>query len=408
MDIIEGLPLSSKYNCILVVVDLFTKYAHFIPLRHPFTAATVAQVFLDNIYRLHGLPLSMISDRDRIFTSRFWSELFKLAGVQLCCSTAYHPQSDGQSERLNQCLETYLRCFVHACPAKWSKWLATAEFWYNSSEHSAIGRSPFEALYGYSPRLLAVPPIVETTPASELLGWSSDRSWMDELIQSHLYRAKHRMKKQADLHRSERSFAVGDSVYLKLQPYVQTSLAPRSHQKLAFRFFGPFRITDRIGTVAYRLDLPPHSAIHPVFHVSQLKLVVGAGHQVTPTLPSDFALRLTPEQVLQTRSVVRGSHAVQQVLIKWNNLPSSLATWEDYEALRQEFPRATAWGQAATKGGGDVNSSVPAPLTEYSEDEVAAAVARPATASTDDSNSRPRKARPRKASTRFTGAEWTQ
>jgi hypothetical protein len=81
MDFIEGLPLSSRYNCILVVVDMFTKYGHFIPLRHPFTAATVAQVFLDNIYHLHGLPLSMISDRDWIFTSCFWSELFKLAGV---------------------------------------------------------------------------------------------------------------------------------------------------------------------------------------------------------------------------------------------------------------------------------------------------------------------------------------
>lgn len=104
------------------------------------------------------MPLSIISDRDRVFTSQFWSTLFKMAGVQLCRSTAYHPQSNGQTERLNQCLETYLRCFVHACPAKWKKWFATAKFWYNTSDHSAIGRSPFEAVYGYPPRLLAVPP----------------------------------------------------------------------------------------------------------------------------------------------------------------------------------------------------------------------------------------------------------
>ena len=126
-------------NHILVVVDLFTKYGHFVPLRHPSTAPMVAKVFMDVIYRLHGLPLSIVSDRDRIFTSRFWSKLFKLAGVQLYRSTAYHPQYDGPIERLNQCLETYLRCFVHACPSKWSQWLASAEFWYNTSQHSATG-----------------------------------------------------------------------------------------------------------------------------------------------------------------------------------------------------------------------------------------------------------------------------
>lgn len=142
LDFIEGLPTSQSYNCILVVVDLLTKYGHFIPLRHPFTAAGVAKAFFANVYRHHGLPHSIISDRDRIFTSHFWSELFQLANVKLCRSTAYHPQSDGQTERLNQCLETYLRCFVHATPTKWSKWLTSAEFWYNTSSHSAIGRSP--------------------------------------------------------------------------------------------------------------------------------------------------------------------------------------------------------------------------------------------------------------------------
>jgi len=119
-----------------------------------------------------------------------------------------------------------------------------------------------------------------TAVHSEVEAWTSDHQWMDQLLQQDLFRAKHRMKKQADQHRSEHSFAVGDLVYLKLQLYVQTSLAPRSHQKLAFCFFGPFRITARIGSVAYRLDLPAHSSIHLVFHVSQLKKAIGATHQV--------------------------------------------------------------------------------------------------------------------------------
>jgi hypothetical protein len=160
------------------------------------------------------------------------------------------------------------------------------------------------------------------------------------------------MKKQADQQRSKRSFEVGDLVFLKLQPYVQTSLAPRAHQKLALKFFGPYRILSRVGSVAYKLELPAHSFIHPVFHVSQLKKAVGAGHQVTPVLSHDFAIKLAPEQVLDTRVVARGSNQVKQVFIKWNNLPITLATWEDYDAIREEFPRATAWGQAVLQGGG--------------------------------------------------------
>lgn len=146
LDFVEGLPVSSNANCILVVVDYFTKYAHFIPLLHPFTAASVAKVFMQQVYRLHGMPKAIVSDRDRIFTSLFWKELFSLADVQLRMSSSYHPQSDGQTERLNQTMETFLRCFVNACPSRWIHWIHLAEFWYNTCDHSAIGRSPFEAL----------------------------------------------------------------------------------------------------------------------------------------------------------------------------------------------------------------------------------------------------------------------
>lgn len=129
MDFIDGLPQSGKANCILVVVDKFTRYAHFLPLQHPFTAARVARAYLDNVYKLHGLSKGIISDRDPVFTSKFWRELFASIGTELKMSTPYHPQTDGQSERVNQCLEIYLRCFIHACPNHWSQFLSLAEFW---------------------------------------------------------------------------------------------------------------------------------------------------------------------------------------------------------------------------------------------------------------------------------------
>lgn len=112
MDFVERLPLSEGYDVILVVVDRFTKYAHFLPLRHPYSAPLVARVFVDNIVKLHGMPHSITSDRDKIFTSNFWKQLFQSLGTKLQYTTAYHPQTNGQSERVNQCLEMFLRCMI--------------------------------------------------------------------------------------------------------------------------------------------------------------------------------------------------------------------------------------------------------------------------------------------------------
>lgn len=148
MDFVEGLSKSEGYDTIMVVVDRFTKFAHFVPLRHPFTATQVAKVFWDNIVKLHGIPSSIVSDRDKVFTSVLWRELLSGAGTKLLYSMAYHPQTDGQSERVNQCMEMYLRCTVHDTPHQWRRWLPSAEFWYNSSFHSSLGCSPFKAPYG--------------------------------------------------------------------------------------------------------------------------------------------------------------------------------------------------------------------------------------------------------------------
>ena len=181
MDFVEGLPPSGAANAILVVVDKFSKFAHFIALKHPFTAKTVAQLFLDHIYRLHGLPTSIISDRDKIFTSQFWQALFKAAGTSLRLSSSYHPQTDGQTERVNQCLETFLRCFAHSCPSQCHRWLSLAEYWYNTSFHSALGKSPFEVLYGFPPRHMGLD-VDSVPPVPDLASWLAGRRHMQELV----------------------------------------------------------------------------------------------------------------------------------------------------------------------------------------------------------------------------------
>jgi len=180
---------------------------------------------------------------------------------------------------------------------------------------------------------------------------------MQQLVQQHLLRAQRKMKFQADKKRSFRSFNVGDSVYVKLQPYVQTSLANRSSNKLSFRFFGPFTVMAKIGDVAYQLQLPEDCLIHLVFHVSQLKQAVAPNVVVGQDLLDPSLHFQVPQAVLDRRLHLQNNSPVPQVLVQWSNLPPELSTWEDEEALKQEFPRAPAWGQAVAKGGRDVTDA---------------------------------------------------
>jgi hypothetical protein len=161
MDFIEGLPKVGGKSVILTVVDRFSKYAHFIALGHPYTAASVARAFFDGIVRLHGFPSSIVCDRDPVFTGHVWRDLFRMAGVQLRFSTAFHPQTDGQSEVVNKVIAMYLRCVTGDRPRAWVDWLAWAEYCYNTSYHSALRATPFEVVYGRPP-----PPILPVDPAT--------------------------------------------------------------------------------------------------------------------------------------------------------------------------------------------------------------------------------------------------
>jgi transposase InsO family protein len=353
MDFVEGLPLSEGADVILVVVDRFTKVAHFLPLRHPYTAPQVARVFIDGIVKLHGMPKTITSDRDTIFTSHFWKQLFKALGTKLNYTTAYHPQTDGQSERVNQCLEMFLRCMVQEDPKQWRRWLPLAEFWYNTTVHTSIGCSPFKALYGHEPNLGAMPDLDSTTDQT-VTGVIEERAHQVELIKQHLAVAQNRMKLFADRNRTEKSFEVGDKVLLKLQPYAQATVINRPFPKLAYKFFGPYKILGKVGQVSYRLELPEGTKVHNVFHVSQLKEFHPDYTPVFSELPKLPLLDSTdtyPEKILDHRLVKKGNAALPEMLIKWKNLPEDAATWEDWNTLKSRFPEVLAWGQASVHEG---------------------------------------------------------
>jgi hypothetical protein len=151
MDFITGLPKSGNKSVIMVVVDRLSKYAHFYALQNPFMTSTVAQLFMDQVFKLHGMPHSIVSDHGLTFNINFWQELFKLQGTQLHLNTYYHPQTDGQTEFVNKCLETYLRCFASERQNQWAQWLPLVGWWYNTSYHTATCMTPFEAVYGQNP-----------------------------------------------------------------------------------------------------------------------------------------------------------------------------------------------------------------------------------------------------------------
>lgn len=189
--------------------------------------------------------------------------------------------------------------------------------------------------------------------------WLNERSLIIASVRQHLLHMQQRMKHQADKNRTERTFVVGTEVFLRLQPYIQSSVVKRASHKLSFKFFGPYRILERVGQVAYRLDLPASSRVHPVFHVSQLKQCIGPAQHVSPLLPNPDAVFQIPVCVLQRRVRQLGVRTIPQVLVQWSGSTEQQATWEDLESLRHQFPFAPAWGQAGSQEEGIVSDPTP-------------------------------------------------
>jgi ribosomal protein L21E len=242
-----------------------------------------------------------------------------------------------------------------------------------------LGKSPFEVLYGYKPKHFSIQDGT-TVNTPDLEQWLKDKDDMTKLIQQQLLRAQQRMKSQADKKRVERSFDVGDEVFMKLQPYVQTSIARRSNQKLSYKYFGPYKIIQKVGAVAYKLQLPPESHIHPVVHVSLLKKAIPSDAIAQPDLPEacvSMEASIEPLYILDTKTIDTGSSPTVLVQVQWSSLPDSWLTWENKDRLLQDYPAAPAWGQAGFIGEGNVTPPATGPLTPATRRHTEAHVAEP-------------------------------
>ena len=241
MDFIEALPRSDGFDTIWVIVDCLSKYSHFVPLRHPFNAKCLARLFVKEIIRLHGIPKSIVSDRSNIFMGTFWKEIHKLQGTKLNFTSAYHLESDGQSEVVNKRLGNYLRCFSSTKPASWHSWLPWAEFCYNTSYHVSTRTTPFHIVYGRDPPALCRygnPKL----PVDDIDCYLQERDHVLTLLKEQQSNAQHNMKATKDSKRRDFVFSVGDTVYLKLRPYRMRTLSKKYNEKLAPKYFGPYTI----------------------------------------------------------------------------------------------------------------------------------------------------------------------
>lgn len=330
MDFIVELPASNNFNSILVVVDRLTKMAHFIPCTSSISAPETANLFLSNVFRLHGMPKDIVSDRGPQFVSQFWKHFFKLMQVNINLSSAYHPQSDGQTERVNQVLEQYLRCFINYQQDNWVDLLPLAEFSYNNSVHSSTGQTPFFANYGFHPEFEPTPIMDSQVPAAQNRGALLLQA-RNQLIQ-HLAEAQQSYKEYADRHRKTHpDLQPGDKVWI-LKHNIKTK---RPSNKLDHRRLGPFKVIKQVNPVAYELDLPETLKIHPVFHVSLLE---PSKPQSIPgrVLPPPPQIELEGQEEYEVTQILdsRFHHGQLQYLVDWKGYGPSDQTWQTKDQVK--------------------------------------------------------------------------
>ena len=340
-DAVTGLPKTKRGNdAIQVYVERLCKLKHFGPGKSTDGAKELAESFAHHVARLHGMPLSVVSDRDPRFTAHYYAELSTLLGIKLRMSTARHPQSDGQSEKEIQTLITSLRAFCNEHQDDWDDYLDMLELGFNTTKHASTGRSPYELLYGFNPRTpidVAVAPFLPKVPAAidraarikNAISFARDR----------LLTAQQRQARNADRHRREAAFNVGDQVLLSTEGLQ----LKHGTNKLCSRFIGPFAVSKVVNRNAYTLVLPPQlQALHPTFNIEKLK-PYRDGRAAFPDRPQRYD-RPPPdierdsngdeqfhvERVLAKRTTRRS----KQYLVAWKGYPPEENTWEPLVNLR--------------------------------------------------------------------------
>jgi hypothetical protein len=355
MDFVVQLPLTRQgHDAIVVFVDKLTKRAHFQAMHTTATAPEVAKLFFETIFKNHGLPKTIISDRDAKFTSRFWKALFGQLGTKLAMSTAFHPQTDGQTERLNRTMEEMLRIYATYRQDQWDEYLPAAEFAYNNSKNASTGFTPFELDCGQRPRTpltmtsedvsdhmtsedvsdhVTNVAITNVAAANDFIAhWDN----MMTMAKDALTEAQDYQTKYANEHRRHQEFKVGDKVLLSSKHIQNPTDKRRPAQKLTPRFIGPYNVIGIVSPVAYRLELPNTLKIHPVFHVSLLKPYKETPDEFTrPTPPPPVIISDTEQEEFEVESVLdkRTIRKKTQYLVKWLGYPLHDATWESEKDL---------------------------------------------------------------------------
>ena len=275
-------------------------------------------------------------------------------GTKLAFSSAYQPQSDGQTEVVNRTIEMYLCCFTSNRPRRWVEWIPWAEYCSNTSFHSSLQATPFQLVYGrYPPRLLNY--LGGSTRVEVVDHALDERNAVLQAARDRVLQAQQRMKFSYDANHREVSFEVGDWVWLKPHPYRQLTIAKRSSNKLSPKYFGLFKVLEKVGVVAYKLALPSESRIHDVFHVSLLKKFTGeAPGSITP-LPSlhDGRIIPVPRTILRTR-LNRGE---QELLVHWEGSSEENATWEELTTLRDAYLELELADKLPLEEGSDVKDA---------------------------------------------------
>ncbi|KAJ9507614.1 hypothetical protein QJQ45_019205, partial [Haematococcus lacustris] len=327
MDFITKLPAGSHgYDAICVFVDRLSKMVHFVPCREDLKARRFAQLFIDHVYKLHGMPAELISDRGSLFTSVFWREIMRRCGSKPALSSSYHPQSDGQTERYNRVLEEMLRHYISSTQSDWPDYLALAEFAVNNSWQESIQSTPFLVNTGQSPVTVGLRdlPYGGRCPSAHAF----TRWWQDAVANARkcMAAAQSRQAAYANKARRDVEYKVGQKVLLSTK---NLKLQPGKARKLIPRYVGPFEILLLVGAVAVKLDLPASmSRLHPVFHVSLIKPYTGTdvGFMPPPVTWMDETPVYYVERLLDHKGVK--DNKASYYLVQWEGYDSTHNTWE--------------------------------------------------------------------------------